>query len=581
MAEEEQRDFAQELEQYLEEHTYDLPKKGEVRQGVIVSVSQQGIIVDLGLKRDGLVPSTDLQKLTDEEMSALKADDEVTVVVLGGGDSDSLLVSLSKAREQEDWKNAQVLMESGEMIEGEVLSYNKGGVLVAFGRLRGFVPQSHLVGFGRNMDERARQRKLAKMRGEPIAVKIIEVDNERQRLVMSQRAAQREFETKRRAELMDKITVGDVYTGRVRNIRDFGAFVDLGGIDGLVHVSELAWHRVSHPKEVLKVGDEIEVKVLKVDEKNQRISLSRRVMIDNPWDVIDTLYVENQLVEGRIVRLVDYGAFVELQPGVEGLLHTSQLARTNIADPREVVAEGETHLLRVLEVDDERQRIRLSLKAVTAREQIDWMTKQAALQSEAAQKAEEEAAAAAEAPAAEAPDAPDAAAAEAPAAEAAEAVAETAEAADATVEAAAEPVAEAAEAASEAAVEAVPEAAEAAPEAVEAVAEAASEATDAAAEATESVDEAAEAVADVAAETAEATAEDATEAVAEAATETVDAAADTVEEATEAVESAAETAAETATETVEAAVNEAADIATDAAETVVDAAQDAAEEATE
>ncbi|MEJ2752456.1 MAG: S1 RNA-binding domain-containing protein, partial [Chloroflexota bacterium] len=209
-----------------------------------------------------------------------------------------------------------------------------------------------------------------------------------------QREAQKEWDSKRRAELIETLQVGEVRKGTVSGMRDFGAFVNLGGADGLIHISELAWHRVDHPREVLKVGDEIDVYVMRVDEDSQRISLSLKKILPNPWDTVSERYHENQLVEGTITRIVDYGAFAEIEPGVEGLLHVSQLSRGTVSSVGEMVQEGETHLLRIVNIDQNRQRIGLSLKAVTAMEQIEWMA-----QREIEKAAEE---AAAEAAAAEA-----------------------------------------------------------------------------------------------------------------------------------------------------------------------------------
>jgi small subunit ribosomal protein S1 len=243
------------------------------------------------------------------------------------------------------------------------------------------------------MGERRRQQRLARLRGETIGVKIIEVDRHRHRLVMSQREAQKEWEEKKRGELMETLKPGDVRKGRISGMREFGAFVDLGGADGLVHISELSWHRIDHPREVVKLGDEVEVYVLGVDQDTGRISLSRKKLLPNPWDTVAERYVQNELVEGKITRILDYGAFAEIEPGVEGLLHISQLSRNPVEDPRAVVAEGEVHLLRVVSIDQKRQRIGLSLKAVTSTEQIEWMAQKEL--AEAMRQEEEEAAAAA------------------------------------------------------------------------------------------------------------------------------------------------------------------------------------------
>jgi small subunit ribosomal protein S1 len=383
---------AQFLQELLDQHDYELPKVGDIRKGIIVAINNQGVIIDLGLKRDGLVPLTDLSKLSDEDRAALTVNDEIPVFILNTEQPDSLIVSINMAMLNQDWIEAEALMKSGEIIEGEVIGYNKGGAIIPYGRLRGFVPASHLSELTPGMSDRKRQQKLAKLRGEKLPVKIIEVDRRRRRLVFSQRDAQKEWEEKRKGELLENLNEGDVLTGRVSGLRDFGIFVDIGGADGLVHISELAWHRIDHPREVVKVGDEIEVVVLKLDRKEQRISLSRKKVLPNPWDSVEERYELNQLVEGTITRILDYGAFAEIEPGIEGLLHVSQLSRTNVENVSEVVKEGETHLLRVVSIDPRRQRIGLSLKAVTAQEQIEWMAEHMAQQ----EAIDEEAVAAAE-----------------------------------------------------------------------------------------------------------------------------------------------------------------------------------------
>ncbi len=361
------------LEEFLDKHDYKEPTVGDIRKGIIVAVTQQGVIVDLGLKRDGIVPSSDLSKLEPEEREALKIDDEIPVFVTDTEAPDSLVVSIHMAKLNQDWIDAEAYLESGEIIEGEVIGYNKGGAIVPFGRLRGFIPASHLVELTRGLNDRQRQQKLAKLRGEHLPLKIIEVDRRRRRLVFSQRDAQKEWEEIRKAELLKDLNEGDLITGRVSGLRDFGIFVDLGGADGLVHISELAWYRIDHPREVVKVGDEIEVFVLNIDPNNQRISLSRKRLLENPWTRVEEKYSTNQLVEGKITRIVDYGAFAELEPGIEGLLHLSQLSRAQVNAASDVVNVGETHLLRVVSIDPDRQRIGLSLRAVSAQEQIEWM----------------------------------------------------------------------------------------------------------------------------------------------------------------------------------------------------------------
>ncbi|MCI0395369.1 MAG: S1 RNA-binding domain-containing protein [Chloroflexi bacterium] len=374
---EEVTDFTEDLAHLLEEHDYDMPEVGDIRTGVIVAISPQGIIIDLGLKRDGLVPPTDLQELSEEEREALKVNDEIPVYILETNEPDRLLVSIHRARVNQDWIRAEEMMASGEVFEAPVIGYNRGGIIVPFGNLRGFVPASHLVELRRGMDDRQRQQLMSKLRNQVIPLKVIEVDRRRRRLVMSQRDAQKEWQEARKEELIHQLKEGDVVKGKISGLRSFGAFVNLGGADGLIHISELAWHRVDHPREVVKVGDEIEVYVLGLDKEAQRIALSRKKLLPNPWDLAMQKYAVNDLVEGKITRIVDYGAFVEIEPGVEGLLHLSQLSAGSVQDPREVIKEGETHLLRIVSISRERQRIGLSLKNVTSQEQIEWMARRA------------------------------------------------------------------------------------------------------------------------------------------------------------------------------------------------------------
>ena len=384
------------LEDLLDQHSYDMPQAGDIRIGVVVAITPQGLIIDLGLKRDGIVPQSDLAQLEPEEREALKVNDEVPVFVVETEDPEALVVSIRLARLNQDWIEAEALLASGQIFEGEVIGYNKGGVIVPYGRIRGFVPISHLSDVTPGMGERRRQQRLARLRGEQIGVKIIEVDRQRHRLVMSQREAHKEWEEKKRGELMETLKPGDIRSGRVSGMRDFGAFVDLGGADGLVHISELSWHRIDHPREVVKLGDEVEVYVLGVDQESGRISLSRKKLLPNPWDTVASRYNQNQLIEGKVTRILDYGAFAEIEPGVEGLLHVSQLSRNPVEDPRAVVQEGEVHLLRIVSIDQKRQRIGLSLKAVTPTEQIEWMAQKEL--AEALRREEEEAAAAARGP---------------------------------------------------------------------------------------------------------------------------------------------------------------------------------------
>ena len=544
------------LEDLLDQHDYELPEVGDIRTGVIVANTPQGLIIDLGLKRDGMVPQSDLAKLEPEERDALSVNDEVPVYVAQTEDPEALIVSIYLARLNKDWIEAEALLVSGEIFEGEVIGYNKGGVIVPYGRIRGFVPISHLSDVTPGMGERRRQQRLARVRGEKIGVKIIEVDRHRHRLVMSQREAQKEWEEKKRGELMETLQPGEIRTGHISGMRDFGAFVDLGGADGLVHISELSWHRIDHPREVVKLGDEVEVYVLGVDQESGRISLSRKKLLPNPWDTVAQRYVQNQLVEGKITRILDYGAFAEIEPGVEGLLHVSQLSRNPVEDPRAVVQEGEVHLLRVVSIDQKRQRVGLSLKAVTPTEQIEWMAQKEL--AEALRIEEEEATTAARGPARRADDETGEAAVEEVEEMAADAVEDTIEVVDETADEATDTLD-----APESAVEEVEEAAEAAGETVE-------EAIDTTPDIVESAVEEAEEAADDVTEAAD----NAVEAAAEESDEVITDVTESAEETTE----AAEETAETIVDKIQDAVSDAVDTIEDAVENVIEKIESAVDD---
>jgi len=556
------------LEDLLDQHDYDMPQPGDIRVGVVVANTPQGLIIDLGLKRDGIVPQSDLAKLEPEERDALKVNDEVPVYIVQTEDPETLVVSIHLARLNQDWIEAEALLASGAIFEGEVIGYNKGGVIVPYGRIRGFVPISHLSDVTPGMGERRRQQRLARLRGEMIGVKIIEVDRHRHRLVMSQREAQKEWEEKKRGELMETLQPGEVRTGRVSGMREFGAFVDLGGADGLVHISELSWHRIDHPREVVKLGDEIEVYVLGVDQESGRISLSRKKLLPNPWDSVAQRYTQNELIEGKITRILDYGAFAEIEPGVEGLLHVSQLSRNPVEDPRAIVNEGEVHLLRIVSIDQKRQRIGLSLKAVTPTEQIEWMAQKEL--AEALRREEEEAAAAARGPAYHAEEAAESTTTEVEeVADETEVVESAAEAASAetgddgtTVEEVEEVAGDAIEQSVEAVNSAVEETEEAAGDAVEEIVETAESAADVTEEAAGEVAEQTEEAVSDAVDTVADTAEQAADESREVAEEGIDTVGDAVEEAEEATDSLVER--------VQEAASDAADAVKDAVSAVVE-----------
>ena len=356
-----------------------LPERGDLREGVIVERRPGEMLVNIGIKRDGIVPQSDLARLDPDFVATLVEGQTVDVLVSRSAEDDDspLLLSISEAFQRKDWLLAETLLESGEITVREVIGYNKGGMLVDFGHLRGFIPASHLVNLPRNLNEDQRRIEMEKRIGEKLPVKVIEVARRRRRLVLSHQLAEREYRANRKEELFSNLKVGDQVEGVVRSMRPFGAFVDIGGADGLLHVSEIGWASVGHPRDVLSVGDTIQVEILSLDPERSRIALSRKRLLSNPWDSVETRYVSNSITSATITRVVDFGAFAELEPGVEGLIHISELADITVAEPLKSVRSGDVVPVKILRVDSRRQRIGLSRRqaqgTAEAEEIIDAM----------------------------------------------------------------------------------------------------------------------------------------------------------------------------------------------------------------
>lgn len=361
------------MQALLDQGGYDMPQRGDIREGTVISVSPQEVVIDLGLKREAIVPANDLSRLDKSMLAEIQEGTVWPVYILQPSDREgNLIVSLSRALQEKDWLVAQQMMESNEMFEAEVSGHNAGGLEVIFGKLRGFVPASHLSSLPRELSPEDRKAHLATYVGKKIPLKVVEVDRKRRRLIMSERAARRRWQREHRKQLLDDIQIGEVRTGIVRSLSEFGAFVDLGGADGLVHISELAWFPVAHPNEVLKVGQQVEVKVLRIDKQRERVGLSLKRVQPDPWSRIDELYEVNALVEAVVTRVTDFGAFVRLRSGVEGLLHVSEMADIRPDHPQSLVSPGDLLLLRVLRIEPDRRRIGLSLRQVSEQEWSEW-----------------------------------------------------------------------------------------------------------------------------------------------------------------------------------------------------------------
>jgi small subunit ribosomal protein S1 len=345
-----------EFQQLLESSfNYVPPRRGEIRNAIILQIDEREIIVDMGTKRDGIVPAQDIERLEPKFRDSLKVGAEVPVYVLNPRDQDdNLIVSINMGLQQYDWEKARELLTSEEVVTVSVTGHNRGGILVHWNRLEGFIPSSHLISMNLSGERRDTWDDL---RDKELVVKVIEVDQDRRRLIFSEREAQKEWRAQQKARLLSELREGDRVKGTVTGLRDFGAFVNLGGADGLIHVSELAWHRVDHPRDVLKVGEEIEVYVLNLDRDSNRIALSRKRLLNDPWEDAANRYHEGQLVEGTVTNVVDFGAFVALDDGLEGLLHLSEMGDGSLKEPHSYVKKGDRLSLRISHLEPEKRRV--------------------------------------------------------------------------------------------------------------------------------------------------------------------------------------------------------------------------------
>ena len=353
-------DLQEQLSAWIEsDYDYRRPKRGDICEAVVLFIADDELIVDLGVKRDGIVPRDDLQRLDEGFRAGLQVGDCVPVRIRDtGAGGDGIVVSLSQGLAQQDWLRAEEALNNGETLEAEVTDVNSGGLLASFGRVRGFVPNSHLSSVPPGLrGERLREAKTDLI-GRTLTLAVLEVEQRRRRLILSERAANQ----RRRQQLLNELTEDEQRTGVVRNLVNYGAFVDLGGVDGLVHISELDWRHLDHPSDVLAVGDEIEVKVLSVDRERERIELSRKRLLPDPWPIVVADLEVDQVVEGCVTNVVDFGAFVDIGDGVEGLIHTSEMPKGK-ATCAELAREVPIKV-RVLSIDSARRRLALSLRGV-------------------------------------------------------------------------------------------------------------------------------------------------------------------------------------------------------------------------
>ena len=353
------------FEEWLQQETLSLvrPERGDILHGIIVQISPTEILVDVGAKRDGYVPASDVERLPKKVRENLAEGQEVPVIVTRVyEDTGDIELSIAQALQQQDWLRAKELLASKEITEVEVTGYNRGGLTVLFGQIRGFVPLSHVANMPRNIPPEERLRRMSELVGAHIPVCVIEVDRSRRRLILSHREAEERLREQRKDELLNTLEEGQTITGRVRGFAHFGVFVDLGGVDGLIHRTELSWEPVEDPRAILEPGQEIEVKVIKVDREKRRIGLSLKRMQPDPWRERISRYSVGDIVPAVITNITHFGAFARLESGIEGLIHISELGLAPDQSPEEKLQPGDLVNVQILEIDHERQRISLSMR---------------------------------------------------------------------------------------------------------------------------------------------------------------------------------------------------------------------------
>ncbi|MBK7893492.1 MAG: S1 RNA-binding domain-containing protein [Candidatus Promineifilaceae bacterium] len=355
----------------IEEYDFPQPKRGDIIRGEILRIDDDVVFIDIGSKRDAMVPHQEIQQLDDAFLSTLATGDTVPVYVTRTPvGSEQLLVSLERGLQEMDWERAVKLQEDEATVELKIVNYNKGGLVVEFGRIQGFVPNSHVPAIQNVYSHDKRTSYKSKQVGETLKLKIIEVDPPQERFVLSAKSAQKE----QRQERLSHLSQGETLTGTIVNMKHYGAFVDIGdGLVGLLHISRMAWEHIDRPEHLFDIGDEVKVMVDKIDVQKEKISLNRKVLLPSPWQTFAEKWQTGDLLEGTVTAVVDFGAFVRVDDGIEGLLHKNEMNIPSDTDPSDSLAEGDVILIRIVQIDVAQERLSLSTRRVTAAEEIGWM----------------------------------------------------------------------------------------------------------------------------------------------------------------------------------------------------------------
>lgn len=354
-----------EMAALLEESSeFKSPQRGDIVEGIAMGWDRDGLLVDIGAKSEGVVPRNEMQSFAPDAESKIQPGTKILVFIVQPDTAEGqILLSLDRARGERGWHVLQERFESGETFEGPVTGHNKGGLLVNVEGVNAFVPLSQLVGVrpDRNREDGGASS-LAEAVGKQLRLKVIEINRRRNRVILSERAALQEWRMAQKERLIEELHEGDIRRGRISSVRNFGVFVDLGGADGLAHLSELSWERDKTPAELFNVGDEVDVYITKIDPENKKIALSLRRANPSQWEAVVSKFREGQVVTGLVTKLVTFGAFARIEGPVEGLIHVSELVDRRIGHPKEVTREGDLLPLKIVRIERDRHRLGLSLR---------------------------------------------------------------------------------------------------------------------------------------------------------------------------------------------------------------------------
>ena len=355
------------MDELIEEFLPHKPlKRGEIIDGKIMSINDNGLLIDIGYKSEGFIPTREMKTLVSDEDKEIKIGDEIIAFVVNPEtNSGSSVLSIDRARGEQGWRVLEKAMQNDESCYGVILSANRGGAVVESEGVQGFIPLSQLVGPSRELFVNGGEPPKEGFVGMKIQFKIIELNRRRNRAIFSERVALEAERQVLKKKLLDNLKEGDVIKGRIVGVSNFGAFVDLGGADGLIHISELSWGPVKNPEDFVTVGTDMDVYVLKIDRETLKIALSLRRLTPEPWEQIQSGLEIGQKVTGTITKLANFGAFARIEPGVEGLIHISELSYDVVKHPKNVVSEGDKLELQIIRIEPDRKRLGLSIKRLS------------------------------------------------------------------------------------------------------------------------------------------------------------------------------------------------------------------------